>query len=230
LSFEAGSFVLEDLGSTNGTYVNGSALSQRRALCDGDRIHLGEATLLRVAMHDAGEQRAAAQIYHAAICDPLTNLYNRGFFEDRLRSEFAFASRHGDPLSLLFLDLDHFTKVNNTWGHPAGDAVLQQASMVMASTIRTEDVLARYGGEEFVLIARATALEPGLVLGERLRSAVQGLAVPWESGAIQITTSVGLACFDPRRSPYADPAALVASADRAVYRAKREGRNRVCSV
>jgi diguanylate cyclase (GGDEF)-like protein len=230
LRFESGRFVVEDVGSTNGTFINGSRLTRARALEEGDRIQLGEASVLGVAIHNASEQRVATELYHAAICDPLTKLYNRAFFEDRLSAEFAFAARHGDPLSLLFLDLDHFTRVNNTWGHQAGDAVLQQAAMIMSSTIRAEDVLARYGGEEFVLVARATPLEPGLILGERLRAAVAGLVIPWDNGSIRITTSVGVASFHPVRSPYADWAALLASADKAVYRAKHEGRNRVCAL
>jgi diguanylate cyclase (GGDEF)-like protein len=230
LRFDGKRFVIEDLQSTNGTYVNGRRLLAPQALADGDRVQMGHATSLLVAIHDASEQQVATQLYHAAIRDPLTKLYNRGFFEDRLRSEFAFAARHGEPLALLFLDLDHFTAVNNTWGHQAGDAVLQQTAMTMASTIRTEDVLARYGGEEFVLLARATALEPGILLAQRLRGAVAELAIPHNRGIIRITASIGLACFDPQRSSFSEPAALVFSADQAVYRAKREGRNRVCTL
>jgi len=227
---KAGEFFLEDLGSTNGTFVEGSRIRGTHRLNDGDRVQLGVNTLFRVALQDATEQEAARRLYDAAVRDPLTGVYNRGHFETLIVSEFAFAARHKTPLSVLFIDFDHFSEVNNTHGHQAGDEVLRTETRVISEAIRTEDLLARYGGEEFVLVARGIALEHALILGERVRSTVARCIVPWEDVAIGVTVSIGVASYHHQRSPYASPEQLVAAADRAVYRAKNAGRDRVCAV
>ncbi len=131
---------------------------------------------------------------------------------------------------MLFIDFDHFTQVNNTYGHQAGDAVLRNAARTIQEVIRTEDLVARYGGEELVLVARGISLEHTLILAERVRRTVAGCGVPWNDVAIAVTVSIGVATYDQQRSPYSSSDQLVAAADRAVYRAKREGRDRVCSV
>lgn len=225
-----GNFFIEDLGSTNGTFVEGRRLTAKRRLQEGDRVQLGLNTLFRVDLQDATEEEAAKRLYEAAVRDPLTGVYNRGHFETLIVSEFAFAARHKTPLSVLFIDFDHFTQVNNTYGHQAGDAVLRNAARTIAETIRTEDLVARYGGEEFVLVARGISLEHTLILAERVRSTVARCVVPWDDVAIAVTVSIGVATFDHQRAPYGSADELVAAADRAVYRAKHAGRDRVCAV
>ncbi len=227
---EGGDFFLDDLDSTNGTFVEGVRIAEPKQLQEGDRIQLGLNTLFRVDLQDATEQEAAKRLYEAAVRDPLTGVYNRGHFETQLVSEFAFAARHQTALSILFIDFDHFTQVNNTYGHQAGDAVLRNAARTIQEVVRTEDLVARYGGEEFVLVARGISLEHTLVLAERVRSTVARCLVPWDDVAIAVTVSIGVATYDHQRAPYGNPEQLVAAADRAVYRAKHEGRDRVCAV
>ena len=109
-----GTFYVEDLGSTNGTRLNGELVEGQRDLKDGDRIQLGETTLLRVSLQDQHEAHAARRLYQSAVLDPLTQVFNRGHFEERLKSEHAFSKRHKIPLTVLFFDLDKFKPINDT--------------------------------------------------------------------------------------------------------------------
>ncbi|MGF1465729.1 MAG: GGDEF domain-containing protein [Sandaracinaceae bacterium] len=222
-------YYLEDLGSTNGTRVNGRPLTRRQRLGDGDRIQLGENTVLRVSLQDAQEAEAARRLYESAVLDPLTQVYNRGHFDERLQGEHAFAERHREALSVLLLDLDRFKRVNDTWGHAAGDAVLQATATAVKGALRTEDVFARYGGEEFVILARGTDRTAAARMAERVRRVVEALAVPWAGGELRVTASIGVATFVPG-GPFRSAEALVQAADRATYQAKGRGRNRVCEA
>jgi diguanylate cyclase (GGDEF)-like protein len=134
-----------------------------------------------------------------------------------------FAVRHGKTVGLLFVDIDHFKKINDSHGHQAGDFVLAAVAREMAATVRAEDVIARYGGEEFAIICRETEPAGLRVLAERLRVAVERKHFEHDGMVIPVTISVG-AAVDPR---IADAQALIAAADAAMYEAKREGRNRV---
>ena len=119
--------------------------------------------------------------------------------------------------------------VNNTHGHQAGDMVLRTIAHLIHKMVRTEDLVARYGGEEFVLVARGLNKEQACILGERVRSTIEAQELVWGDAALKVTTSVGVAAYDAA-TPYATLDELVAAADRAVYQAKNDGRNRVCSV
>ena len=149
--------ILEDLGSTNGTFCNGIRVD-RRELVDGDKIMVGSTTILKFTYHDYLDEIFQRQMYESALRDGLTKVFNKKYFTDYLEKEFAFAARHGGPLALIFLDIDHFKKINDTHGHPAGDFVLAELSQMMATLLRTEDVLARFGGEEFAVICRGSDL------------------------------------------------------------------------
>jgi two-component system, cell cycle response regulator len=222
-----GRYWVEDLGSTNGTHLNGRRLDTLQALSDGDRLQLGQTTLLRVALQDATEQEAARRIYEAAVRDPLTKLYNRGHLDRVLAREYAYATRHQTALAVLFIDLDFFSRVNNTYGHQAGDLVLRTVAHTIQRAVRTEDVVARYGGEEFVLVARGLGCEHALQFGERLRQMIEAQSIPWGETMLQVTGSIGSAAYEPA-TPYPSLQELLAAADRAVYKAKNDGRNRVC--
>ena len=198
-------------------------------MCIRDSIELGERTLIRASLQDAREQAASRKMYEAAVLDPLTGVYNRGHLETILVSEFAFAVRHRTPLSVVFVDLDHFTQVNNTFGHQAGDAVLRAVAQTVKNTIRTEDLIARYGGEEFVLVARGIDLNGSIAMADRIRMTVESAPVVVGGHAVTVTASFGVAAYEAA-TPYGTVQELVAAADRAVYRAKAEGRNRVCEA
>ena len=218
---------VEDLGSKNGTFVNGAAV-RRHALRDGDKIQVGASTVLRFSVQDQIEESFQRQMYESALRDPLTRVYNRKYLLDRLQSELAYAQRHAAPLSLLIFDVDHFKAVNDTKGHLAGDAVLVGLARHVLRIIRTEDVFARYGGEEFAILSRGITLEGATRFGERLRAAIEGYPVAFDGQKISVTVSVGVTAV-PEAS-VAEVRDLVALADRALYEAKRTGRNRVCVV
>jgi two-component system cell cycle response regulator len=165
-------------------------------------------------------------MYDAALRDGLTKCYNKKFFQDRLETEFAYAKRHKTMLSLVIFDVDHFKKVNDNFGHLAGDAVLVHLARITHAMIRTEDVAARYGGEEFAIICRGIPLLNAGVVGERLRAAVEMENFEYQGKRLPVTISAGVAALP--EAQVAAPAELVGEADSALYEAKRSGRNRVC--
>jgi two-component system cell cycle response regulator len=223
--FSAGNqYLLEDCKSTNGTGVNDKRVDMH-VLVDGDRIHLGPGMLVRFNMYDELEAGVQVQLYESAVKDPLTRAYNRKHFGERMRSELGYAARHRMPLSMILFDIDFFKKVNDTYGHPGGDAVLRAVSAGVATAVRTEDVFARVGGEEFAILARSIDVAQAWGFAERLRLGIQHLVVPWENGQIPITASFGVAELSELPQPDGD--ALVALADRRLYEAKGGGRNRV---
>jgi len=226
---EGHDFVIEDLDSKNGTYIGGLQVKGRRKLKEGDRILLGQSTVIRFSLQDAFEQEAARRMYESAVRDPLTNLYNRRYLDDRLDGEFAFAMRHASPLSVLMLDIDHFKSVNDRYGHQGGDEILKKVAGVVSRAVRTEDLVARYGGEEFIVVARGTDAKAANVLAERIRRLVHKMQIVWETQEITVTVSLGVATRTLDR-PYAESRALIAAADEALYRAKEGGRNAVCTA
>jgi two-component system, cell cycle response regulator len=220
---EGGKVVLVDLGSTNGTFCNGLRVP-RQELTDGDKISIGASTILKFTYQDHIDEHYQKQLFESALRDGLTSTFNRRYFLDRLHGELRFAVRHGKPVALLFVDIDHFKKINDTHGHQAGDQILAAVARVMMTTIRAEDVLARYGGEEFAIICREIELGGAEALAKRLVTAVA--AKPFEFGGQQIPVTVSIgAAVDHGRN---EAQALIAAADAAMYEAKRSGRNRVC--
>jgi len=220
---DAGKNVLVDLGSTNGTFCNGTRIAKRQDLVDGDKISIGASTILKFTYQDQVDERYQKRLFESSLRDGLTATFNRRYFVDRLNTEMRFAARHDKALALLFVDIDHFKKINDGHGHQAGDFVLAAVAREMIATIRAEDVLARYGGEEFAIICRETEKEGVLALGERLREAVVRARFEFEGKVIPVTISVGAAVA--RKPQQAQP--LIAAADAAMYEAKRAGRNRV---
>ena len=219
-------FFLSDERSTNGTFVNGTRLTRATELGDGDRIQLGTATLLRFAIVDEAEEAALVRVYQAGRIDGLTGIANRAAFDERLDKELAFAVRHGAPLSVALFDVDHFKKINDTFGHPAGDEVLKSVAGVLSGAVRTEDVVARYGGEEFVVVMRELEVGAARALADRLRESIAAHPVEAAGQSIRLTVSAGvasLACCGADASK----AAIVAKADARLYQAKQGGRNRV---
>ncbi len=252
LTAKDGKHFIEDLGSMNGTLINGAASSGVTEVHEGDKIQVGT-TILRFALFDDVDDRFTAHMYESALRDPLTRAFNRKYLDDRIDSEFAYSLRHDTPLTLLLFDIDHFKSVNDSWGHPTGDAVLAQLAEHVMRVIRTEDVLARYGGEEFAILSRGIDAEGARQFAERLRASVDravfirgrapselppvpGVDPLRETGKvtladlaaaqrIPLTISIGVATMpDPE---IGQPLLLLQRADDALYRAKTDGRNRV---
>ncbi len=222
-----GKFTLRDCGSTNGSFCRGRrVLDEPVELEDGDKILIGSGTVLKFTFHDRLDEAFQRQMYESALRDDLTQTFNKKYFQDRIESEFAFSARHGQPLALVTFDIDHFKMVNDTYGHPGGDVVLREVAAAVLGTIRVEDVLARVGGEEFALICRGADLAQALIVGERLRAAVQRQSAVFDEKTIAVTISVGAASVP--NPAIKDTAALIEAADNAMYDAKHGGRNRVC--
>ena len=183
--------VVEDMGSTNGTFCNGIKVD-RRELVDGDKIMVGSSTILKFTYHDYLDEVFQRQMYESALRDGLTKVFNKKYFTDYLEKEFAFAARHGGPLALIFLDIDYFKKINDTHGHPAGDFVLAELSQMMTTLLRTEDVLARFGGEEFTILCRGSDLSGAKIVAERVRKAVEERKFSFGGKDIPVTVSLGV--------------------------------------
>jgi two-component system, cell cycle response regulator len=220
-----GIYDIEDLGSTNGTYVAGALVSGRVRLMDGVRVQVGH-TLLRFALQDEVERAASRRIYEMSVRDGLTGVYNRRYFEERMASEFAFAARHKTPLSLILADIDHFKRINDSWGHHAGDTVLRRVAVELQAGVRTEDVVARFGGEEFAIVARGIDVDGARMFAERVRVIIQRSVITWEGDRMPVTMSLGVA-HNQGNATIDKPELLVAAADMALYSAKHAGRNRV---
>jgi diguanylate cyclase (GGDEF)-like protein len=155
-----------------------------------------------------------------ASTDLLTGLANRRHFDEVVQAEMHRSSRHGQPLSLMMLDIDHFKRVNDTFGHSIGDRVLQQVADCTRGAVRPYDCLARWGGEEFIILMPNTSLASAAILAERIRESIAAMTT---DPVGQVTASLGVAEYLPPSTlgPWLD------RADQALYRAKREGRNRV---
>jgi two-component system cell cycle response regulator len=216
---------IEDLGSANGTFVNGEKVLSRHPLADGDKITLGSVIILKFTYSDELDETFQRKMFEAALRDGLTQAHNMRSFMDHMDKELAYARRHSMPLSLIMLDIDHFKKINDTFGHPAGDAVLINLVKVALDTLRKEDVFARYGGEEFAVICRGLDTKTATIVAERLRELIAKMRIEHEGREIAVTVSLGLAGY-----PDVDaekPTQLILAADEALYQAKVGGRNRV---
>jgi two-component system cell cycle response regulator len=227
ITWSGDTFRLEDLGSANGTYVNGERITEHQ-LSDGDLIQFGPSAVFRYEMADADQQALLEQLYDASVTDSLTGAFNREYFDSRLESELSYARRHGTELCLLMLDIDHFKRVNDSFGHPAGDLVLVELASCVSSNMRAEDVFARYGGEEFTIILRNVTLQAAERAGERFRLLIESLRIPIDGKTVPVTVSIGAASLACCEAP--DAMALITVADRRLYAAKRGGRNRVVAT
>lgn len=170
------------------------------------------------------QQSALVAASHNALTDPLTGLFNRRMFQDWATTEWSRARRQGTSLSLLVLDIDHFKRINDAFGHAAGDEVLIGVADCLRSLARNEDLVARMGGEEFAIIMPNLSLTDAPQFAERLRAEIEAQRFPWNDGSISLTVSIGVAEVQADRSPIETALSV---ADAALYRAKQQGRNRV---
>jgi diguanylate cyclase (GGDEF)-like protein len=215
-----GHFVIEDLGSTNGTFVSGRRVEGHAELQNGDRIQIGPNQMLRFAITDDAEEELQRRLYESSTRDGLTRAFNRKYLSERLPAEIAHARRHKTQLALLMLDLDRFKEVNDAHGHLTGDMLLRVVAAHLLRLIRIEDVLARYGGEEFVILIRSTPHKDAGILAERVRTTVERLhiAAPGGTKVLSVTVSVGVASLSELTSE-AGANELIATADARLYRA-----------
>ena len=216
---------LHDLRSTNGTYLNDVRVKDPVVLEEGDCVRFGNTCVLRFGYKNVLEEQAQEQLYDAATRDPLTNAYNRRYFDECISSEWSWAVRRGQVCAVVSFDLDHFKLVNDTFGHPAGDYVLSEVGKLVLATIRREDTFARVGGEEFLVLARGTDKVAAMIVAGRIREAIERHDYIHQGRRIRVTASLGV-CTSQDEG-VSSPSALLAMADESLYRAKQAGRNRV---
>jgi diguanylate cyclase (GGDEF)-like protein len=214
---------VRDLDATNSTRVNEQVVAER-TLADGDHITIGE-NVLKFISRTSIEGHYHEEIYQLATHDALTDLCNRRHFIELADKEIARAMRHRRPLSLCIADVDLFKPVNDRYGHNSGDEVLRRIGALVLQHARSEDLPARIGGEEFALLLPECDLVAAAAFAERLREAIAAAAFAPGGEPRRITVSIGISALGFGRD---SRSTLMAAADAALYRAKSEGRNRVC--
>ena len=215
-------YTIRDLGSTNGTYVN-DELVDEVMLRDGDQLKIGR-TIFKFIVGGNMEAQYHEEIYRLMTVDGLTDLHNKRFFNEAIEKEISRARRYERTFSLVLFDIDHFKKINDTYGHLAGDAVLRQLGALVKGRVRRDDVPARTGGEEFAVILPEVGAQGAALLADKLRKSVEESTFRFEGTVIPVTVSLGVAEW---AAGIEDPAELVKRADERLYDAKRNGRNQV---
>jgi diguanylate cyclase (GGDEF)-like protein len=216
--------VLEDCGSKNGTYLNNKKIESLTPLAKGDIIKIGSIALKYLPKGDP-ERLTYDKLNLEANTDKHTGCYNKTYFNNRIALEVNKCKVVGEPLSLVIFDLDHFKKLNDGYGHDAGDYVLKDmAAIIRANGIREQDVFARYGGEEFVILLPKTNLKQSFEIAERLRKLIENKEFLYDGKRLPVTVSIGVADY---RQGVITGTDLFKRADEAVYKAKEGGRNQV---
>ena len=218
---------LTDLGSTNGTFLNGRRLRAHQAfrLNDGDRVQLGSSVIFKFVRLDPCEEQFQREMFERTVRDGLTGLYNRSYFLNQVGPLSQLGAIRGLGLAILMLDVDHFKRINDAHGHDIGDVVLREVAAVLREATRNEDLVARYGGEEFVLALPVAAPDQATERAERIRVSLAERRISAGTTTLRVTASLGLA-FAPADRPRST-AALITAADRCLLQAKHAGRNSI---
>lgn len=216
--------VLEDCGSKNGTYLNNKKVEALTPLAKGDIIKIGSIALKYLPKGDP-ERLTYDKLNLEANTDKHTGCFNKGYFNNKITLEVNKCKVTGEPLSLIIFDLDHFKKLNDNYGHDAGDFVLKEmAQLIRTNGIREQDVFARYGGEEFVILLPKTNLKQSFEIAERLRKLIESKEFMYDGKRLPVTASIGVADY---RQGVVTGTDLFKRADEAVYKSKEGGRNQV---
>ena len=223
VTFDGTAYWVQDLGSTNGTFVNDEPIREQR-LRDGDQVRIGR-SILKFMTGENVEVHYHEEIYRLMTVDGLTQVYNRRYFNEALEREFNRSKRYARALSLVAFDIDHFKRVNDTHGHLAGDNLLRQIANAVKPRLRREDIFARTGGEEFGILLPEIALEGARTTAEKVRRIVEATPLKYEQQVIPCTVSLGVALLGDAELT---PEDLYKRADEQLYAAKQAGRNRVC--
>jgi two-component system cell cycle response regulator len=216
--------VVSDLGSANGTYLNNQKIEQPSPLKRADIIKVGAIAMKYLPKGDT-ERLTYDKLHEEANTDGLTKCYNKTYFNNALETEVKKCKVTGKPLTLIIFDLDHFKKLNDNYGHDAGDYVLKEkARLIRENGIRQGDIFARYGGEEFCILLPNTNLKQGFEIAERLRALVAKHEFIYDGKRLPVTASIGIADY---RMGVNNGTDLFKRADSAVYKSKEGGRNQV---
>ncbi len=214
--------LVQDLNSTNGTFVNDVAVRQER-LSDGDQVRVGR-SILKFMTGANVEVHYHEEIYRLMTIDALTQVFNRRYFNEALDREFNRSRRYARALSLICFDIDLFKRVNDTYGHLTGDNLLRQIATAVKARLRREDVFARTGGEEFAVLLPEVGLDGARTTAEKIRRIVEKTPLKYEQELVACTVSLGVATLGKDEATGED---LYKRADGRLYEAKQAGRNRV---
>jgi two-component system, cell cycle response regulator len=217
-------FVVLDLQSTNGTFVNDTLATEGTLLHDGDYLRIGNC-IYRFLAGGNVEAEYHEEIYRLTIIDALTQIHNHRYLMDFVEREVQRAVRHSRPLSLALCDIDRFKTINDEFGHLGGDFALRELSSIIRKTVRREDLFARYGGEEFALVLVETNGKQAIEAAERVRQIVEKHTFRFEDKHFNLTISVGIA--EVPTGERLTPNELLRKADENLFKAKRAGRNQV---
>ena len=229
ISIASGDVYILDLESTNRTVVNTDTVPPLVPvkLTNNDQVKTGN-VLFKFLEGGSIEAHAMEHLQTKSEKDPLTGAYNKGALHMRGAESFKRAKLLKVPMTIAVFDIDHFKKVNDTWGHPAGDYVLKELAQVIGTKlIRLDDFFARYGGEEFVVVLFGSNSTQGAEIGERFRATIEGHKFTYQGQPLPITISVGVASIEPDMPTWDE---LFGKADSALYTSKRTGRNKVTTV
>ncbi|MFQ6081910.1 MAG: diguanylate cyclase [Candidatus Aminicenantia bacterium] len=213
---------IKDLDSTNGTFVNDIRIHET-LIQDGDRIGVGR-TYLKFSFTDALEEEFYKDFFKLATRDGLTNTINKAYIIELFDRELSRTKRYKTPLSVMMVDIDFFKKVNDAYGHLAGDYLLREIAKIIAGNLRGEDLFGRYGGEEFLIILPDTSIKKAKIVAGKIREKIENKKFCFDNQDIQVTVSIGLGEYSKSLQT---PDLLIAAADKNLYIAKSQGRNRV---
>jgi diguanylate cyclase (GGDEF)-like protein len=213
---------IRDLGTTNGTFVNGEPVLQA-TLTAGDKIQVGD-TILQLSYGDEIEREYHARLFQLAARDSLTGLYNKRYMLNEVENHARIARRNGRVFSVILIDIDDFKKVNDRYGHLAGDDYLAAVAGLLSHSLREQDVAGRIGGEEFLVILPETAIDGAFQLAVRIRKNVEAFVLERDGQRIRTTISAGVCQFV---NEIRDVSELLELADQAMYEAKKAEKNQV---
>jgi diguanylate cyclase (GGDEF)-like protein len=222
ITYDGSRHVVEDLGSTNGTFVNDENV-KRQVLKDGDQVKLGR-SILKYMSGENIEANYHEEIYRLMTMDALTQTHNRRYFNEALEREYNRSLRYRRALSLILFDIDHFKNINDAYGHVAGDSVLRQLAFVVKPRLRTQDILARVAGEAFAVLLPEVELDGARSAAEKIRKLVEAARFVVDNKEFGCTVSVGVTAFDARMT---SPPMLYEMVEKNLLAAKSAGRNRV---
>ena len=223
LSFDGKNVTVEDLGSTNGTFVDGNFV-HKQILDSDNRLQIGR-MVLKVAFKDPSEEAFSHELYEAATKDSLTGILNRQAFMDRSAGELVYARRSNAFVHVAMIDIDDFKHVNDTWGHQCGDLILREVARLLNDEKRDSDLLARYGGEEFLLLMSGISPEDAKKRAEKLRMAIERHIFSWMDARIPLTISLGLTSREGANLTQIND--LITESDKLLYTSKGRGKNQV---
>jgi two-component system, cell cycle response regulator len=212
---------IEDLGATNGTFVNDQRINQRTVLKDGDIVRFGT-ILFKYFSHNNIENLFHDKIYRMATIDAGTQIFNKKYLLESLDTEFQFARTYERPLSVIMYDLDFFKKVNDIHGHNAGDFILKESAQLVSTLIRKDDIFARFGGEEFCIVLPNADISVAVELAERIRIKVESHSFKFDNKVLTQTFSMGVAQLTAEMQ---NPLEILEAADKKLYMSKEGGRN-----